>query len=173
MPSPDIAQIDLFLREALIAFTENFARVQWWGKEHDCVNRFVHGFLFPRCAQGLVLAHPTQVGIDVAVAQPPGLFVRGSARKDVVIWPAAWMSCWNSEWQPVNHPVAVMEWKVIRGGGSLKCHAHDREWLHGFAQWQPRSVGYAVTLNHRRGAGEKILVTRFHRDRVDETWLHL
>src|SRR5262245_16738523 len=94
LPNDTIARIDSLIRDALIAFTDDFTRSEWWGKEHDCVNRFVHGFLMPQCGPSAVLAHPTQIGIEVGVAQPPGQFERGAARKDVVIWPAPWMSCW-------------------------------------------------------------------------------
>ena len=173
MPSADIPQIDLLVRDALAAFTDDFTSSQWWGKEHDCVNRFVHGFLFPQGFKSSVFSNATQIGIEVGVATPPGVGTRDAARKDVVIWPAPWMSCWNSEWQPVNHPVAVMEWKLVRTRGSLKCHPYDRKWLSAFAQWRPGFVGYSITLNRQRGEKERICVTRFHQDRVDEGWLRL
>jgi len=74
----DGPRIDRLVQGALKAFTDDFTHAQWWGKEHDCVNRFVHGFLVPRGLASGVLTHPTQVGIEVGVAQPSG-FTRGAA----------------------------------------------------------------------------------------------
>ena len=83
MTALQIEAIDELVRVALTEFIEDFLRAQWWGKEHDCVNRFVHAFLMPKCSPSGVLAHPTQIGIEVGVAQPRNLFSRAAARKDV------------------------------------------------------------------------------------------
>lgn len=165
--------IDDLVRGALTAFIDDFTSSHWWGKEHDCVNRFVHGFLMPQCGASSVLRHPTQIGIEVGVAQPRGLFARGAARKDVVIWPEPWMSCWNEAWKPVNYPLAVMEWKVLRTTRPLGCHQHDREWLGGLSREREEFVGYSVTMNRERGCGERLLVVRFHGRETDENWLRL
>ena len=119
-----------------------------------------------------VLAHPTQVGIEVGVAQPRG-FSRQAARKDVVIWPEPWMSCWNESFEPVHKPIAVLEWKLVRTRGPLKCHVHDRAWLSAFAEDEPEAVGYAVTLHRDRGQAERISVVRFSGRSVDENWLRM
>jgi hypothetical protein len=163
-------RIDGLVRDALEAFIEDFTHARWWGKEHDCVNRFVHGFLVAEGLASGVLAHPTQVGIEVGVAQPKG-FSQPAARKDVVIWPEPWMSCWNESFEPVHKPIAVLEWKLVRTRGPLKCHVHDRAWLGAFAEDQPEAVGYAVTLNRDRGQAERISVVRFSGHSVDENWL--
>jgi len=44
----DGPRIDGLVRSALTAFIEDFTHARWWGKEHDCVNRFVHGFMVPQ-----------------------------------------------------------------------------------------------------------------------------
>ena len=168
----DGPRIDGLVRSALTAFIEDFTHARWWGKEHDCVNRFVHGFMVPQGLESGVLAHPTQVGIEVGVGQPKG-FSREAARKDVVIWPEPWMSCWNESFQPVNKPIAILEWKLVRTRGSLRCHVHDRDWLSAFAQDQPEFVGYAVTMNRDRRRAERIAVARFSGSNVDENWLRL
>jgi len=173
MPSFQIDAVDEVVRGSLIAFIEDFTRAEWWGKEHDCVNRFVHGFLMPQCSSASVLAHPTQIGIEVGVAQPRSLFARSAARKDVVIWPEPWMSCWNDRWEPVNYPMVVMEWKALRTAQPLKCHAHDREWLCGLSKEREDFVGYSVTMNRERGCAERLLVLRFFRGETDEDWLRL
>ena len=173
MPKFDAEQIDALVHSALTEFIEDFTKSEWWGKEHDCVNRFVHGFLMPKAGTSPVLTHPTQIGIEVGVAQPKKLFVRGAARKDVVIWPQPWMSCWNSKWEPVNYPIAILEWKVVQPPHKLKCNQHDRDWLSGVAKQRDAFVGYSVTMNRERGCTERLLVTRFFRQEVQEEWLHL
>jgi hypothetical protein len=60
---------DGLVRGALEAFTEDFTHARWWGKEHDCVNRSVHGCVTPQGLASGVLAHPTQVAIE-GLAQP-------------------------------------------------------------------------------------------------------
>jgi hypothetical protein len=165
-------RIDRLVRAALQAFTEDFTQARWWGKEHDCVNRFVHGFLIPQGIESGIFTHPTQVGIEVGVAQPKRLD-RPAARKDVVVWPEPWMSCWNESFEPVNQPIAVLEWKLVRRRNSLECHKHDREWLSAFAAEHTGFVGYAVTLNRDRGQTERIAVSRFSGRSEDPMWLRM
>jgi hypothetical protein len=141
MNKPDIFQIDALIRDALKEFIEDLGTCRWRGKEHDCVNRFAHGFLLPRCVPSCFLHHPTQICIEVGVAQPPGIGSGGAARKDLVIWAEPWMSCWNEKWEPVNCPVVVMEWKVALPGKKLRFNRHDRQWLKGFAETNSGAVG--------------------------------
>lgn len=173
MAAFDIDSIDNLVRSSLTAFIDDFSVARWWGKEHDCVNRFVHGFLMPQCSPSSFLVHPTQIGIEVGVAQPRNLFARGAARKDVVIWPQPWMSCWSEAWEAVNYPMAVMEWKALRSARRLSCHPHDRAWLAGLAKERSDFVGYSVTMNRERGCSERLLVTRFYREETSEHWLCL
>jgi hypothetical protein len=168
----NIEALDNVVRNSLREFTEDFKIAQWWGKEHDFVNRYVHGFLMKKCSPSSILAHPTQIGIEVGVAQPRNLFKRGAARKDLVIWPKPWMSCWNEKFEPVHFPMAVLEWKVVRSG-PLRCHVHDRQWLDALAREREEFVGYSVTFNGNRGGTEQLLVVRFHRGAVDEEWMRL
>lgn len=147
---------------------------RWWGKEHDLVNRYAHGFLMEHCSPKSVLKHPTQICIEVGVAQPKHkLFLRKAARKDLVIWPQPWMSCWDESFEPVNHPIAVLEWKVRRNAKDLRCDSHDEAWLKAFARRHPDFVGYAVTVNRTRPADRKMCVTRFQQRDIDRRWLTL
>lgn len=171
-PSREIRQLDRLIRETLTAFSEDLDGCSWWGKEHDFVNRYAHGFLMARCSPRSFLKHPTQIGIEVGVAQPKG-FLRPAARKDLVIWPKPWMSCWSQSWQAENHPIAVLEWKVKAKPRELRCDRHDENWLTAFSKLQPEFVGYAVTLSRTRPAAQKMCVTRFQRGSVDRNWLTL
>jgi hypothetical protein len=170
----EIRKLDRLIRETLIAFSEDLKGCRWWGKEHDLVNRYAHGFLMARCSSSSFLEHPTQIGIEVGVAQPKGKrFLRPAARKDLVIWPKPWMSCWNDKFEPSNHPMAVLEWKVKLNAKTLRCDPHDKAWLHGFARTHPDFVGYSVTLNRTRTAAQNMCVTRFHGQDVAPNWLTL
>ena len=168
-----IAELESVIRRALTAFAADLGSCEWRGKENDCVNRFAHGFLLAHCRESSWLRHPTQIGIEVGVAQPPGVATKAAARKDLVIWPKPWMSCWDSSWRPVNQPAAIMEWKVVRGPATGRGTAHDHRWLAAFANWQPDCVGFSVVLAAHRAPEERLLVTRFRAGDVEDPWLRL
>ncbi len=170
-----LRQLDRLIRSTLTEFCDHLDSCLWWGKEHDFVNRYAHGFLMARCSPRSFLKHPTQIGIEVGVAQPKGKgFLRPAARKDLVIWPRPWMSCWDDKYDPTNHPMAVLEWKVRLNARNLRCDRHDEAWLSAFAKSRADFVGYAVTLNRtRRHGAQKMCVTRFHEQDVDHNWLIL
>ena len=168
----EIRQIDRIIRETLIEFSDHLDKRPFCGKEHDFVNRYAHGFLMERCSPRSFLKHRTQIGIEVGVAQTRG-FPRPAARKDLVIWPKPWMSCWDDKFRPANHPIAVLEWKLKVKGKELRCDRHDEAWLTAFSKWQPDFVGYAVTISRTRPAAQKLCVTRFHRGDVHHNWLTL
>jgi len=166
-----VSQIDSLIRRALKDFVNDLGDCKWFGKEHDYVNRFAHGYLVPRCSpRSSFLRHPTQIGIEVAVRQ--NLFTAPAARKDLVLWPQPWMSCWNRHRRPVHWPTAVMEWKIVLTKRPLRINTHDQKWLGDFAQ-SPYRVGFSVTLNRSESPTERILVSRFHRGRVIDEWLRL
>ena len=167
-----IRQLDGLVRETLTEFSEDLDHRPWCGKEHDFVNRYAHGFLLKRCSPKLPLKHATQIGIEVGVAQPKR-FLRKAARKDLVIWPKPWMSCWNSSWEPTNHPIAVLEWKVRLKSKNLRCDHHDEAWLSAFARAHPDFVGYSVTLNRTRLVAPRMCVARFYGRDIEHEWLTL
>ena len=80
-----VRQFDRLLRQQLDRFIADIRRVEWQGKERDCVNRFAMGYLVLACGRGHFLRHPTQIGIDVAVAKPGDCGKRPTAPKDLVI----------------------------------------------------------------------------------------
>jgi hypothetical protein len=170
----DIVAIETTLREALIAYaTDLNTCAPWYGKENDCVNRFALGFLLPRGTAASVLRHPTQLGIEVGVPQPPGIGSKAAARKDLVIWPEPWMSCWDSAGKPVARPVAILEWKVVHGRRLARGTSHDRDWLAAFARWQSGFVGLSVHLMARPATKPQLVVARFRGNDYDPGWLRL
>ena len=155
--------------DALRSFAEDLQVSRWRGKENDCVNRFAHGHLLPRCGTA-PFHHPTQIGIEVGVPQPPGVGERRAARKDLVIWPEPWMCTWSLDWQPTRIPVVVMEWKICHATKRLTKCAHDRRWVKAFAAWQPTALGLTVIvdLDARK---QRLLVGRYYRTEEELSWI--
>jgi hypothetical protein len=74
------------------------------GRENEVVNLFAHAFL----AKHLDIS---RVGIEVSVKQLSGPGRKGLVRKDLVIWGKENGTVWNGKREPVNDPLAVIEWK--------------------------------------------------------------
>ena len=163
--------LEPMLREAFTAFAEELATSGWRGKENDCVNWFAHGHLLARCPASS-FRHPTQIGIEVGVPQPPGVGQKGAAKKDLVIWPEPWMSTWTADWRPARIPTVVMEWKLCHARKRLIGCAHDRRWVEGFARWQPGSLGLTVIvdLDARK---HRVQVGRYFKNDAEPNWLLL
>ena len=162
---------DGLLEEAFSSFGDDLATSGWRGKENDCVNRFALGHLLPRCGAG-VLRHATQIGIEVGVPQPPGVGIRGAARKDLVIWPEPWMSTWSEGWRPVHLPAVVMEWKLCHASKPLTGIKHCTRWIQSFAEWQPTALGLTVVvdLDVRK---QRLLVGRYIRGGQQPEWIRV
>jgi hypothetical protein len=142
--------IDHFLNEALESFSHWLKSNQWRGKEHDCVNLFAHEFLFKKIAPDAAVHSLTQIRIECGLKQPvKGNYDKKSARKDLVIWEEPFQNSWSEEWEPVNIPKAVMEWKVRfrskhRKGGF---NSHDLDWIRHFTEENPNCIGYIVLVD--------------------------
>jgi hypothetical protein len=80
----------------------------WLGKEHDWVNRYAHGYLLKHCLPSGPLREPGQVAIEVGVSQPPG-YPCAATRRDLVIRSHSGLTCWDADWKPVHHPMAILE----------------------------------------------------------------
>lgn len=107
----------------------------WYGRENEVVNLFCHSFL----AKHVSLA---QVGIEVAVKQLPSDNGKALVRKDLVIWGADYQTVWNDLREPVNDPVAIIEWKT----NSLAKCTGDIEWLKKYTKIYPNVTGYSVCV---------------------------
>lgn len=122
---------------------------EWRGKEHDCVNLFVHKFLFSRVRPDGPLTDFTQIGIEVGVPQPKGIVgIKPAARKDLVIWKEPLTTTWDKSWNAVHVPQVVIEWKA-RKKVSAKPHLfpHDVDWLTKYSLHYPDFTGYCATVD--------------------------
>ena len=93
-----------------------------------------------------LLSEPAQIGIEVSVPQPGG-YKKFSVRRDLVIWPRGGMTCWNDQWEPVCHPLAILEWKVHRLHRRNPDVLRERAWLRAYCSWQPSVLGYAIEVD--------------------------
>jgi hypothetical protein len=122
----------------------------WEGKEHDCVNLFTHGFLFPHIRPEGPIKDFTQVGIEIGVPQPTdfGLGTKPATRKDLVIWDSPRAVTWDKEWQAIHFPLCIIEWKARRKKSPApKIDRRDLHWLGEYSRRMPAFVGYAVTVD--------------------------
>jgi hypothetical protein len=145
--------LDAMLERAFAEFHTGLVKShgKWFGKERDCVNRFVMGHLLPACSTGQYLVQdPAQISIEMAVGQPKTVGTKLTANKDVVIWREKFSTCWNSLLKPVNTPLAVIEWKVRHPKAAKqsikRATSHDRAWLGAFTTLPSESLGYSVYL---------------------------
>lgn len=146
-------RIDRFLEAAIGEFAEWIHGSKWLGKERDCVNVFATRFVRRAVSSKSAITNYSQVRIECGVPQPKhNDYDRPSAAKDLVIWRAPLDVAWDSDWKPVNIPWVVIEWKTRRRGRSNAVFdKHDKKWLSRFSRQNPTSLGYAVTVDFRKG----------------------
>ena len=140
--------LDTFLAARLCEFEEWLLRSSWGGKEHDCVNLFTHGFLFPRIGPDEPIRDFTQVGIEVGVPQPGHIGIKAACRKDLVIWREPREVAWDIRtWRPITPPMAIVEWKTHRRSIQPVLSADDIRWLTAYSLHYAEFTGYAVTVD--------------------------
>lgn len=138
-------QIDGALKEFSLWLKTN----QWRGKEHDCVNIFAHKFLFDKIEHGSAIHSLTQIRIECGLKQPGnGKYLKKSARKDLVIWGDPEQNSWSEIWEPVNIPIAVMEWKAkFKPTQKATINPHDTEWVRLYTAENTGCIGYVVLVD--------------------------
>ena len=154
-----LSQIDNIISFSLQNLAKDKHVRNWCAKERDWVNYYAHNFLFVQCSSSTVIKHIAQIGIEVSVPQPPG-YTKPTVPRDIVIWPRAGMTCWNEKWEAIQHPLAIIEWKVHRIGRRNMKVNHERSWLRTYCKWKPSVVAYAIEVNADR-PGCPIHCTRF------------
>jgi hypothetical protein len=168
-----LAELDNVIRAALTEFANGLFRGSWRGREREAVSVFVLGHLAPRVSPLGPIRHATQLAIEAAVPGVEGLNQKGRVNKDLVVWPEARMTLWDKDWNPVNVPVAVLEWKVFRA-----IHKHpalsrqDLAWLTGFTRNFAGCVGYAVAIDLLQ-RHFRMRVARAESGVIQEDWLAL
>jgi hypothetical protein len=169
-----LTELDEIIRQSLTEFTEDVFKTQWLGREREAISRFVFGHLIHFCRPDHCLWDPTQIGIEVAVPQLKEPNRKRQVTKDLVIWRAPGMTCWNSDWEPVQYPMAILEWKVRYNTkqDAAKICKYDVDWLCKFSADLETFVGYAVTLDllARRF---RLTCTRVYKGQPAAKWLHI
>jgi hypothetical protein len=167
----DTSPFDEIVTLSLREFAADTLSSEWFGKEHDWVNRYAHGYLLKHCLPRGPLREAGQVAIEVGVPQPPG-YPCAATRRDLVIWSHSGLTCWDADWKPVHHPLAILEWKVHRIGRRNRDQPHEREWLRRYTAWQAGRVAYAVEIDLSRKA-PTLTCSRFHAGSEDVLWLQV
>lgn len=155
-------RIDYFIDDALHEF-HRWLRGDggtWRAKEWDTVAVFVDVFLRKQVGPGAAVAHQSQIRTESQVATDTARGWRG-VRKDVVIWPEPFMSCWDRQWQATRVPRVVMEFKQWRDKPRrLPFDKKDSEWISTWTAENPTSLGYVVTVDLAEGSGVQWQVAR-------------
>jgi len=136
--------------EALKSFSLWLKANHWRGKEHDCVNLFAHSFLYKKIKKGNAIYDIGQIRIECGLKQPSnGNYSKAAARKDLVIWSDPEQNSWSENWEPVNIPIAVMEWKVKFKTKPKKktFSSHDEKWIRLYTQENLECIGYVVLVD--------------------------
>ena len=143
-----MSTLHTLLTEAFSEYEAWLLSSEWRGKEHDCVNLFVHRFIYSRVHSTGPLSDYTQVCIEVGVPQPPSIGIKPATRKDMVIWDAPAATTWDSQWRPVRRPKAIVEWKARRKKTGLPVlFPYDIDWLRRYSLMFPEFTGYCATVD--------------------------
>jgi hypothetical protein len=169
-----IAQIDLAVQSATRAFVNDvFSSPYWRGRESEAVSYFAFGFLQRECKAGDLLADATQIVVGGCVPGVAELNPKGRVNKDLVLWPKARMSCWDTDWNVCHIPIAVLEWKVFRAKRRRpQMSTYDLDWLERFSRGRREFVGYAVSLD-LAGRDWRLRAARVYDAHTEREWLTL
>ena len=140
-------EVDQVVRESLADFFRWLCSSQWRGREREAVSLYAFGFLQRRFGVGRVLHDPAQIGIEVAVPGIDSVNRKQQVCKDLVVWGAPGMTCWDESGAPTKAPLAILEWKVSRKGQKeVVPSKYDLDWLGRFScEWR-ELAGYALIL---------------------------
>lgn len=145
---PSLDSLKILLTEAFSDYENWLSTTPWRGKEHDCVNLFVHKFLFPRITPAGPIFDPTQIGIETGIPQGPGLGKRPAVRKDLVIWPRPEMTTWDREFNAVHYPMAIIEWKARRKKSPKPLiFPYDLDWITRYSSHREDFIGCCATVD--------------------------
>lgn len=164
--------MDEVVKSALLSFADEALDGSWSGKgEHEAVSLFTFGYLLGEVRGDGPLYDPTQIGIEFRIPNVPKAGTESfkkKIRKDIVIWPAPRMTCWDGNDEPTEPPSAVLEWKYRKNGMSR----YDVEFLKRFTGRYPTATGYAVTANSP-GMEFTLSCTRVEEGKAQPQWLFL
>ncbi len=171
-----MTELDDIIRRALSSFANESLDSDWRGRrEREAVSLFVFGHLLPETRPDSVLHDPAQISIEFPVPQvevQQALSGRVGSKsqvcKDIVIWPAAAMTCWDDADRATVAPAAILEWKF----GVRSVFQPDVDWLQAFSTVYPSCIGYAVAAN-RPGGPFLVDCARVAKGKAQPDWLRL
>jgi hypothetical protein len=137
------AELQVVVERSLTAFMDHIQASGWWGKEREAVSFYAMGFLIKECQPGTALFDPAQVAIESRVRQVEAPDTKGEVCKDLAIWSAPGMNCWDKQGKSTRDPSLIMEWKMNRAS----IFPHDRDWLLAFSATRPSFTGVCVSLD--------------------------
>ena len=140
-------RLDLLIQDSIHDFAEFYVNSTWLGKERDCVNIFALRFLSSNVSEESAIKELSQIRIEGGVPQPKK-FPRPSATKDIVIWEDPIATAWDQDWNPVNTPRAIIEWKTSRSGSNAPdFDSHDVDWMTSFTTEFPKTIGFLISTH--------------------------
>jgi hypothetical protein len=89
-----------------------------------------------------------------------------------VIWQSCGDTCFDLNWLPCNHPLAIVEWKVHRPKHRNVKVSNERAWLRAYCQGQRTIVCYAIEIDGTR-TPIKLVCSRFLGNNENKSWLEL
>ncbi len=158
--------METLLHTTLSAFANNILHTPWFGKEREAVSYYAFNFLAKAARSGTPFYDVGQLAMEGRMPGGP-LNTKKQVCKDLVIWPAPGVNCWNEQRQAVRYPLAVMEWKA----NSPNLFAYDLEHLASLTAHVPGMLGIVVTFDAR---SKKVLrAARVLNGEVTRDWLEL
>jgi hypothetical protein len=151
--SNSIDYIENILIETFDEFMENIQKIKWVGREREAISLFAFEFLTEKCKQNTPLSSRSQISIESAV---PQIRLTENSKlvvnKDLVIWSSPFQTVWDQNYTVSNHPIAIMEWKLIsplnKGrDNDSKVTQNDIKWLIDYSVFIKEFVGFSVFIN--------------------------
>jgi hypothetical protein len=137
--------MESLLHATLSAFANNILHTPWYGKEREAVSHYAFNFLAKAAQPGTPFYDIGQLAMEGRMPGGP-LNTKKQVCKDLVIWPAPGVNCWNEQREAVRYPLAVMEWKA----NSANLFEYDLEHLASLTTHVPGMLGIVVTFDARR-----------------------
>lgn len=137
--------LESHLHASLDAFAHAILHTAWYGKEREAVSHYAFNFLAKAAQTGTAFYDVGQLAMEGRMPGGP-LNTKKQVCKDLVIWPAPGLNCWNERREAVRYPLAVMEWKA----NSNTLFAYDLEQLASLTAHVPGMLGVVVTFDAKK-----------------------
>jgi hypothetical protein len=137
--------LESLIHQTLSAFANNILHTPWYGKEREAVSHYAFNFLAKAAQAGTPFYDIGQLAMEGRMPGGP-LNTKKQVCKDLVIWSAPGVNCWNEQREAVRYPLAVMEWKA----NSAELYEYDLEHLASLTAHVPGMLGIVVTFDAQR-----------------------